>query len=239
MLSAGDRLRFTATGVQSQLAALPDRVAHALGLRKDRLARLDVTAVERPDGAAAREVEAAMEQFPEYLWHHSHRTYLWALALAAYDKTRVDEELLYCACLMHDAGLPDVGDRGDGSCFTLTSAERAGDCVQRASWDADRSHRLREAITLHINPTVALDEHGPEAHLLADAATLDGIGRYFWRLHPATVGAVLEAHPRKGFKTAVDALLRAEAASAPECRIAFLYRVGRLGKLLKAAPFAE
>src|SRR4051812_47246906 len=52
VLSASDRLKFTATGVHSQLVALPDRVAHALGLRKDRLARVDVTAVQRPDSAA-------------------------------------------------------------------------------------------------------------------------------------------------------------------------------------------
>jgi hypothetical protein len=58
-----------------------------------------------------------------------------------------------------------------------------------------------------------------------------------WDVAPETRAAVLARHPRLDFKREIDELLRAHARSAPRGRVAFLYRYGALGLLIKTAPF--
>lgn len=237
-LSASEQLRFGAVGVASQLRELSQQTAAKLGLRKDELARLDLDELRLPDTAGAKEAEQVAATFPEFLRQHSLRAYLWAVALGRHDGLRFDEELVYCACLLHDAGLAGERVPRDGSCFTLASADAAEECAGRAGWDAAKGERLAEAITLHINPVVP-PEQGVEAHLVCAGATLDGVGRRFWQLDPDTVTAVCERHPRMGWKHECNRLLRDHKRDAPAGRIAFYYRYGALGQLIKRAPFDE
>jgi hypothetical protein len=95
-----------------------------LGLRRDRLARLDLETVTLPDTAAAREAEAVADGFPAHLRNHSQRSYLWALALGEQERLAYDAEFLYCACLLHDAGLVGRGERGGSECFTWPAPTR-------------------------------------------------------------------------------------------------------------------
>ena len=237
-LSARDRLAYLARGVASQMSAISDRAAYAVGLRRERL-RLDLDDVKPPDTPAAREAESAAEGFPGWLWHHSHRSYLWAVALGAHDGARYDEEALYIGCLLHDAGLPTAVETGDSSCFTLASAAQAEECARRAGWSDTRRDDLAEAITLHINPTVPASQ-SVEGNLLARGSTLDGIAlRWAWRMHPETVRTVHERHPREGMQHELRPLLRAHAKAAPRCRIAFLRRYGALDLLVARAPLRE
>jgi hypothetical protein len=48
----------------------------ALGIGRDKLARLDLDALRLPDRAATKEAEAAAGDFPPWLWHHSQRSYV-------------------------------------------------------------------------------------------------------------------------------------------------------------------
>lgn len=216
---------------------MSDRAAYALGLRRDRLARLDLAAVRLPDTAAAKEAERLADEFPPFMWHHSHRSYLWALALARLEGLRPDEEVLYVACLLHDAGMFGIGEREPSACFTLGGADAAGRCAE--GWDEPRRDRVMEAITLHINPVVSIDD-GVEANLLTRGSTLDGIAlRGAWWIHPETKDAVLERHPRHGIRRELPPLLRAHGREAPRCRIALYNRYGALPLLVKRAPWPD
>jgi hypothetical protein len=239
-LSAGERVRYLVRGVGTQLGAMSDRTLVAFGIGRDKLARLDLDSLRLPDSAAAKEAEAAAGDFPKWLWHHSQRSYIWALALAQLDGVRgFDEECLYVGCVLHDAGLPPAIEHGDDACFTLRSAELAGDCATRGGWDDARADRLRESITLHVNPYVP-PEQSLEGHLLAAGSTLDGVAlRRYWSMHPDLVSAVLERHPRHDMKRELRPVLRAHARAAPRCRIAFMWRYGRLGTLVSRSPFDE
>ncbi len=239
-MSAADRLRYLALGVASQMAAITDRLAYATGLRRERL-RLALDEVRLPDGRAAREAEAVAQDFPSWLWHHSHRSYLWALALANLDSLRPDEEFLYVACLMHDAGMLGIGEREKDACFTLGSADAASRCARAGNgdWSDERRERLMEAITLHINPTVDTSE-GVEANLLTRGSTLDGVAlRGAWRIHPDTKQAVLARHPRHNLQKELPVALKAHGREAPRCRIAFFLRYGALSQLVKHSPLDE
>lgn len=239
-LSAGERASYLVRGVGTQIAAMSDRTLFALGVGRDRLARLDLDSLRIPDSPAAKEADQAADGFPPWLWHHSQRSYVWALALAQLDGvTGFDEECLYVGSVLHDAGLPPAIEHGDDSCFTLRSAEIAGDCAARGGWDNARAERLRESITLHVNPYVP-PEQSVEGHLLAAGSTLDGVAlRRYWNMDPELVRAVLDRHPRHGMKRELVPMLRAHARAAPRCRIAFMWRWGRLGTLVSRSPFDE
>jgi hypothetical protein len=216
---------------------MSDRTAHALGLRRDRLARLDLDRVRLPDTPAAREAERRADAFPPFMWHHSHRSYLWALALAGADGLRPDEELLYVASLMHDAGMFGVGEREPDACFTLGSADAAASCAAAGDWAAERRERAMEAITLHINPEVPV-EQGVEANLLTRGSTIDAIAlRGAWRLDPETKRAVLARHPRHGIQRELPGAIEAHAREAPRCRIALYVRYGALTTLVRRSPW--
>jgi hypothetical protein len=239
-LSASERASFLVRGVGTQIRAISSRTLFALGIDKDRLARVDLDALKLPDGAAAKEAEAAAEELPKWLWHHSQRSYIWALALAQLDGVSgYDTETLYVGCLLHDAGIGPAVEASDSACFTVRSAEAAGACATRAGWDDARRDRLRESITLHVNPAVP-PEQSVEGHLLAAGSTLDGVAlRRYWNIDPATVSAVLERHPRLGLKKELVPLLRAHAKAAPKTRVALMWRFGPLGELVKHSPFDE
>jgi hypothetical protein len=239
-MSAGERVGFLVRGVGTQLAALSDRTLFALGIGRDKLARLDLESLRLPDTAAAKEAETAGEELPPWLWHHSQRSYIWAVALAQLDgASGYDEELLYIACLLHDAGLPPAVEKRLDSCFTLGSVEAADACATRGGWADDRREQLSESITLHANPSVD-PERSLEGHLLAAGSTLDGVAlRRYWNMDPALVAAVLERHPRLGMKKELRPMLRAHARAAPKARIAFMWRYGSLGTLVSRSPFSE
>jgi hypothetical protein len=236
-LTARDRASLAATGVSSQLKLLPSRAATALGLRRDRLARIDLDRIAIPDTAAVRDAAELCDELSPAVAAHSRRTYLWGAVLAEHDRIAYDPELLLCVSLVHDTGLPRcLGGDGDAACFTVESARDAEDVARRAGWDDERRERAAEAVTLHFNPHVSL-EHGAEAHLLNAGAAVDVAGVRAWEIAPETREAVLARHPRLDFKREIDEQLRAHARGARRGRVAFMYRYGAFGVLIKAAPF--
>ncbi|HEX8647241.1 MAG TPA: HD domain-containing protein, partial [Thermoleophilaceae bacterium] len=134
-LSGGEQARFLMVGMQSQMKQMPERVAAALGLRRDRLARIDLDDLRLPDSPAAREADELCSELEPHLQNHSRRSYLWAAILARHDKLDVDEEILYVGALLHDHGLPKALESRDSRCFTVTSAETAAEVARRHGWD--------------------------------------------------------------------------------------------------------
>jgi len=80
-------------------------------------------------------------------------------------------------------------------------------------------------------------EHGPVAYLLSAGAGLDVVGLRSWQLPPGLLDAVVEAHPRAGFKQEFSAAFRTEASRVPHGRAAFLRRYGAFDAAIKSAPF--
>ena len=239
-MSPAERFGFLVRGVGTQIGALSDRTLFALGVGRDRLARLDLDSLTLPDSAAVREASEVADTFPKWLWHHSMRSYVWCVALAQLDGiVGYDEECLYIGCLLHDAGLPPAVEARDDACFTVRSADLAAGCATRGGWDDARRDHLCESITLHVNPKVP-PAQSVEGHLLAAGTTLDGVAlRRAWNIHPELKAAVLERHPRLGMKKELRPVLKAHAKAAPRGRIAFMWRYGPLGTLVARAPWPE
>lgn len=68
---------------------------------------------------------------------------------------------------------------------------------------------VMSAITLHRSPDVRISD-GAVAQLLSAGAAVDVIGLRSWDHPRATVAAIVERHPRLGFKRGFSAAFRAE-----------------------------
>lgn len=236
LLSTRDRMSLLPGLARAQATYLAGRLRLATRRRAEPLGHLDPGTVTVPDSRTAREAEEqCLEVLPSFLVEHSYRTFLWATALAQRDGIAHDAELLYVACLYHDTGLVDMAEE---RCFTAASAASAVDHSRRAGWDDERSNRLGDAITLHLNPAVALAD-GPEAHLLHAGASLDTAGIRLWHVDRLTVAAVVVAHPRLDFRRQFAALWLQQCRTVPGGRANFLRRYGAFRLAVRIAPFAE
>jgi hypothetical protein len=238
ILARSDRLRLLAQGLLVELQSVSGRAQRALGLRPDRLARLDVDAVRFPDSTACREIERlCSETTPPIVFNHSQRSYVWSVILANHDKIRFDQELLYVASMAHDLGFVARPATTEPECFTLVGA-RAVTALVAPGWDERRSRLSAEAITLHLNLRVDLS-HGPEAHLLWAGSRLDAVGLRWWDIEPATVAAVLARHPRLQLKQYFVRVFDAETTLTPGSRTAFYTRYLGANRRVRRARFPE
>ena len=174
-----------------QLRELSGQAGRALRLSRRRLAQVDLDRLPVPDTRAAKDAEEICRALPAHIANHSHRTYLWGAVLAAHDGIEYDPELLYVACLLHDAGLPAAVEAGDERCFTVRSSELASERSAAAGWSPARQDALAESITLHLNPSVGVDL-GPEAHLVNAGAALDIVGMRRGQIGRDTARAVVQ-----------------------------------------------
>jgi hypothetical protein len=179
------------------------------------------------------------EMRPEFLVGHSYRTYVWAAILAAQDRLRYDEEVVYVSSLLHDLGLSERHQpQSPPTCFTLVGAEAAQRTGAAAGWQEQRKRMAAEAITIHLNLRVR-PKDGIEAHLVTAGAQLDAIGARYWAVEPATRQAVLERHPRRGAKEGFLRLFSSQAKAHPGSRAHFYNRYLGIRSRLRAAPFVE
>jgi len=239
VMSAGDRLRYLAQGLAARLAATSSQVRHRLGLGPE---ALDGVALPQrpPNSQLAREAEElCREVSTPSLFNHCLRVYLWGALLAARDGLRYDSELLYVGSALHDLGLTETyaGQWEAIPCFAVEGAVCARAWALGRGSDPELAGRLANAISLHVNPRVTV-EQGVEEHLLAAGAALDVIGARHRELARTLIASALERHPRLGFKTEMDARSRDAAQRGPTSRVALAYRVG-FGRLIARAPFEE
>jgi hypothetical protein len=237
-LSGREQARFLMLGMRSQMAQMPERVAAALGLRRARLASIDLDDLRLPDSPAAREAGELCAELEPHLENHSRRSYLWSAILARHDGLTIDEELVYVAALLHDHGVPRAIESRDSRCFTVTSAATAVELAERHGWDRARAEAAAEGITLHLNPYVP-PEQGVESHVLNAGIALDVGGLRHWQVDRATKDAVVARHPREGFKRRFPAELREHARHAPGCRAHVLMRRAGFGAMIRTAPFRD
>lgn len=227
-LSSRDRAELLRQATVAQAEDIAGR------LRRGRAGRaaLDVDTLRVPDSALAKAAEEACDELASrVLANHSHRCFLLGSAIGAADGVRHDPELLYVACMLHDLGLDPGRQPADGSCFTLVGAEAALDL------DAERGRAAAEAISIHMNLRVTLDD-GAEGYLLTAGAQADVMGRRKREIAPDTMAAVLARHPRTGMKREFAELQGAHATSAPRTRAGMYFRLGAR-RVIERAPYEE
>lgn len=232
-----DRVRLIGQALLTRMAGLSTQARNRLGFTDTKLQRIDLGAIRIPDSAVAQRASAHAKALSEpWLYNHCVRTYLWGAMLAQSDRIAFDEELFYVASILHDLGLTDT-HRCQGqscACFAVVGARAAQTFASNMGWERERTQRLAEAISLHLNVRVGLD-HGPEAHLLQAGAGLDLIGTRVHEIGQANVRAVLLAHPRIGVQDAFVTTMKEQARVQPDSRAAFLVRLGFIG-LLRSGP---
>jgi hypothetical protein len=126
-------------------------------------------------------------------------------------------------------------DTISGKCFTLVGAEVAADLLATSPLSDVLRHDVLDAITLHLNPTVAVKQ-GAVQHLVHDGIALDVLGIRARELDSSGVGRVQGRHPRHGFTVRGEPLLRAHARRVPGCRAGALLATG-FGPALRINPW--
>jgi hypothetical protein len=116
----------------------------------------------------------AMEHFKNPAWGYSHseRDYALAKELAAEDKVKLDDDVLYAACLLHDIAAfePWADAKRDHSDI---GADLVESILGKANFPKAKFDAVRGAIRTHM---YYRDPVGPEAIYLHDADALDWLG---------------------------------------------------------------
>lgn len=118
--------------------------------------------------------EFAMAKFRHPAWGASHaaRDYFLALKLAAADKVKLDDDVLYAAAWLHDMGAfaPWADPKADHAEVALSSA---AEVLAGAGFPAGKLDAVRGAMRTHMYERTP---EGPEALYLHDADALEWLG---------------------------------------------------------------
>ncbi|HXU29393.1 MAG TPA: cyanamide hydratase [Thermoanaerobaculia bacterium] len=238
-LSAGERFAFARATIARVLRSETGRVLRRFGFAGPKQVALALAEIPLPQTPIAGAAAAlCTEHSTPALSNHCHRTYLWGALLAARDGVKYDAELFYVVSLLHDLGLTErFAPQGPVACFALSGAEAAERFARREGWTTLRAEMLAEAICLHLNPNVSVEE-GAEAHLVRQGSGLDVVGLRFDEIARGTRAEVLGRHPRIGLSKELAATLDRDAGLHPHTRMAGLCRLGFAGRV-RSAPFSE
>lgn len=235
-LDAAERRRLIADLVDVHARNVTGRLSMLLQLHSGRHARVPPERLLVPDSALTRAAQdAAARHLPATLLNHSHRTYLFGMALAELERLEVDAEVLFAAAMLHDTGL--VLSRGPDD-FTLASARLADEVAEQVGLSTAATETLQTAITMHHSPRVPLAA-GSVPYLLAAGAGVDVVGLRSWELPGITLAQAVREHRRDGFKRYFVHAWRQEAVRVPLGRARLLRRYGAFTAAIRLAPFAE
>jgi HD domain len=161
-----------------------------------------IAGIPIPDSAIARETtEFVQDVSTQLLYDHSRRVFLWASLQATQKGLRYDPELLYVGAMFHDIGLVE-GHRSADERFEIDGANAARAFLERHGLAEDRVMTVWESIALHTTPEIPRYKQ-PEVWLVTLGVEYDVLGLHFDELSARDRDAVLEAHPRQGFKTGI------------------------------------
>jgi hypothetical protein len=158
-----------------------------------------VAGVRLVDSEIARAAtELCRSSSPPYLFNHAVRTFLFGSLVGRALGQKVDEELLYLACILHDLGLTDRF-QGDNP-FEIQGAEAARRFLEAHDYAKDRIGTVWDGIAMHASPIGSFKQ--AEIALVGEGASADVIAPDFSRIRKADVEAVITAFPRLRFKDA-------------------------------------
>jgi hypothetical protein len=234
LLSSRQRRQLLSPLLRTVVGYSATRTRLALGRRGT--GGVDLDSLRWPDSKLARAAEEeARDVLSPDLLAHSYRTFLFGLSLAAVDAARVDEELCYVACLLHDLHL---GDPTPGRCFAVVGGERAERFALDHGEAPDRAAVVGAAVAAHITPGAGDDLSDPGGFVSA-GAFMDVSGARIDELAPGWVDDVLTRHPRHQFKKHLLGYWSDECAAVPGGRARWLTRTAGFPLLVRLAPFPE
>ena len=158
-----------------------------------------VAGVRLVDSEVARmATELSRTVYPPYLFNHAVRTFLFGSLAGRALGQKVDEELLYLACILHDLGLTENFE-GDAP-FEIQGAEAAKRFLEEHAYPKERIGIVWDGIAMHTSPIGQFKQ--PEIALVGEGAGADVIEPDFSRIKKGDVEEILAAFPRLKFKDA-------------------------------------
>jgi hypothetical protein len=223
VMSPADRRHAVAPIVGTLASYLIGNVKYRMGRTARTTTGLSFNDLREPDGPLADEAKKAWATLGPKVGEHSYRTWAYGSALAVLDGERLDNELFYVACLLHDYGLPDPRAGED---FTLRGAECAKRCARAAGRSEATGTALADAITFHVTPGVGKYDVEHLGCYVQAGSMLDLAGLRANELSRAYLDAVAGEYDRTGVTEAFTGLVKAEAAKNPGSRFSMLNRCG-------------
>lgn len=156
-----------------------------------------VAGIALVDSKIAREVtELAQEASPPFLFNHAVRTFLFGALTGRASGLKVNHELLYIACILHDIGLTEqfVGDLP----FEIQGAQAASRFLEEHGLAKDKSAIVWDGIAMHASAIGQFKQ--PEIALVGAGAVADVVGPDFSVIKKRDVSEVVRAFPRLKFK---------------------------------------
>lgn len=159
--------------------------------------RADVAGIRAADSKYARiAMEALRDTSPPFLLNHAMRTFYFGALIGRHEKMRVDAELLFLACALHDLGLTP---KYEGSRpFEIQGAQAARQILSSAGLSSEKTQIVWDGIAMH--PHSMSEFRQPEVALVGAGAGADVVGGGLDEISPGDVQAVLAAFPRLDFK---------------------------------------
>lgn len=178
------------------------RTAVVVALPDDELTHAAVALVKDNESAAV-----ANHSIRSYLFAQLHADHLGAVAGRDYD-----QRLLLLACVMHDIGLSELGNRQQR--FEIDGADVAAEFLRGQGLPAHDVDAVWEAIVLHTSPGIA-ERRGTLCGLVRHGVGMDfGVDTEF--LADADAHRIHNAYPRLGMTGALVDEIVAQAQANPE-----------------------
>jgi HD domain len=144
---------------------------------------------------------------------HCERSFQFAAALAREEAVEVDLEVLYVGTILHDLGLSPTCT--GPARFEVRGANQVRAWLIDEGMDRVRAEVVWDVIALHASGELARHK-SPETAMANRGISVDIRGVVPAALPPEVVRAVLDAHPRHGFASAMVEMLVAEVRAAPD-----------------------
>lgn len=145
---------------------------------------------------ATEATKLAQQASSPFLFNHAARTFLFGALTGKASGLKVDQELLYIACILHDIGLTEqfIGDLP----FEIQGAQAASRFLEEHGLAKDKSAIVWDGIAMHASAIGQFRQ--PEIALVGAGAGADVIGPDFSVIKKADVSEVVRAFPRLKFK---------------------------------------
>src|SRR3954462_12320030 len=161
--------------------------------------RTTIAGIPIPDSTLASDATQFVQDVStQLLFDHSRRVFLWASLQGEKLGLDYDAELLYVGAMFHDVGLVE-GHRSEHERFEIDGANAARAFLERHGLAEEQVMTVWESIALHTTPGVPAYKQ-TEVRLVTLGVQYDVLGLGFDVLSPLQRDAVLQAHPRTGFK---------------------------------------
>src|SRR5207245_8807931 len=136
---------------------------------------------------ATEATKLAQEASPPFLFNHAARTFLFGALTGKASGLKVDHELLYIACILHDIGLTEqfVGDLP----FEIQGAQAASRFLEGHGLAKDKSAVVWYGIAMHASAIGEFKQ--PEIALVGAGAGADVVGPDFSVVDTADVKDVV------------------------------------------------